>query len=455
MTRAPDGERGMAFVAVMLMMVMMSMLAAVMSMGGRTELALATNENHFAGTRAAAEAGLNHGIVVVLAATAGTGLSGMLRGPDGVVNAGTPASPVNADNGSLVHLIGGTPPWIVSAIDPRYTYDVRVVDDDDPSLYETALTAAQLTALGEDGSGVTDVNGKYVIRSWGFGPGGTTAEVEMMLLPATLPALLVNGTLTMSGTAKILGTAGSVHANTNLTISASAVSVAKNATASATYTKPANWKPGGTGAGATVPIAVPNISASDYRTEPSLVDLVLTSTGLIKNAAGATVCTASTKKTNCKSSYGWQFSSASAGWTMNNSTGVAATYYVEGPAIVSASPGTSSTPMRMSIIATGSITISGSPKLAAEASSGLLFVTSGDLRITGSLTQSGGEARILVREQIQLSGATSLNAQVQVQNVASVSTVVTTNTMSSSSKITYNAIAPALTYTAGGWREGP
>ena len=452
MIAARRNEHGMAFVAVMLMMFMMSLLATAMSMSGRSELALATNGTHYAGTRAAAEAGLNHGVVAVLAATASTSLTTILRGPDGVTDAADPSAAANDDNGSLAALIGGTPPWTVSAADPRFTYDLLLLDDDDPSLFATPPTAAQLIAMGEDGSGITDVNRLFVLRSRGYGPGGTTAEIETMLLPKALPALLVNGSLTISGNARILGSAGSVHANTNLTISGSGPSVAKNATASGTYTKPATWMPGGTGAGGVVPVTAPDVSALDYLAE---ADLVLTSTGLIKNRAGVTACNASVTRSACKGSYGWQFTSASAGWTMNNATGVAATYYVQGPAVVSASPGSTTTPMRMSIIATGSITVSGSPKLAAEASSGLLFVTSGDLRITGSLTHSSSEARILVREQIQFSSNGSLTAQILVQNVTSVSTVVTTNTVSGNARITYNATAPASTYTAGGWREGP
>lgn len=449
-----DSERGMALVAVMLMMLMMAALAAGMTMSGRGELALTTNGTTYAGARAAAEAGLNHGVVIALGAAGGTGMGKILRGPDDLVNAATPSAAVNTDNGSLAVLIGGTPPWRVTAADARYTYDIRVVDDDDPSLYATALTAAQLTAMGENGSGVTDLNGKLVVRAWGYGPGGTSVEIETMLLPAAFPAVLVNGTVTLSGSPRILGTSGSVHANLNLTISGNGSSVAKNATASGTYTKPGGWVPGGVGSGGQALITVPNVQASDYLTE---ADLVLTSTGLVQNrATGATVCNASSTKTACKATYGWQFTSASAGWTMNSATGTAATYYVQGPAIVSASPGSVAAPMRMGIIATGSITVSGSPKLAAEAASGLLFVTNGDLRITGNLNQSiSTEARILVREQFQISGGSALNAQVVVQNVTSVSTVATTNTISGSASINYNATLPSMRYTAGGWREGP
>ena len=54
----------------------------------------------------------------------------------------------------------------------------------------------------EDGLRFNDVNKRLVIRSIGFGPRGTTSTLEQMLTPITMPALLVNGDLLMSGNAQ-------------------------------------------------------------------------------------------------------------------------------------------------------------------------------------------------------------------------------------------------------------
>lgn len=450
MTPRLASDRGMALVAVLMLMLVMSGLVTGLAVSGRTELDMSTNEATYAATRAAAEAGMNHG--VVLALDPGTSIPTLFLGPDGAINTTTPSAAVNADNGSLAHLIGGTGPWLVDAGDSRYSYTVRLVDDDDPSLFTVPLTDAELASMGEDGSGLLDTNGRFVIRASGFGPDGLRVNVETMLLPQALPAIVMNGNLTMSGSAKLLGTAGSVHVNGNLTISNTKVTVTKNATASGTYVKPKHWAPGGAGAGGGSTIAVPNIDANSYASE---ADLVLTSTGLIVDqATGATLCTATYNKQACKNSFGWTFTSATAGWNLNQSSGLAATYFVQGPATVSGSPGSDANPLRITVIATGSITVSGSPKIAPEATSGLLFVTNGDLRITGGLKQQTPEGRILVREQLQISGSAKLKAQLLVQNVTSVSNVVTANTISSSANLTYNATLPSQSYTAGGWREG-
>lgn len=451
MNRRIASERGMALVAVMMLMLIMSGLVAGLAMSGRAEVDMSTNEATYAATRAVAEAGLNHG--VVLALESGASMATLFAGPDGAIDTTTPSAAVNADNGSLAHLIDGTGPWCVDASDPRYSYTVRLVDDDDPSLFTVPLTDAELTSMGESGSGLLDGNGRFVISASGFGPGGVRVNLEAMLLPESLPGFVINGNLTISGSAKFLGTAGSVHANGNLTIASMSVVVNKNATASGAYSAPAKWAPGGTGAGGAANIAVPAIDAVNYLSE---ADLVLTSAGTIVNrATGATVCKASSKKSACRTAYGWTFSSATAGWNMDSSTGLAATYYVQGPATLSGSPGSVANPLRMSVIATGSITISGSPKLAPEAASGLLFVTNGDLRITGSVNQQTPEGSIRVREQLQISGKATLRAQVLVQNATSVSKVVTANTVSSSATLTYNATLPSQSYTTGGWREGP
>ena len=128
----------------------------------------------------------------------------------------------------VTHLLGGAAPWPVSGVLPgsAYSYDVRIFDDDDPSLNGgAAFTIDQRTAMSanrptqvEDGLRYNDVNKRLVIRSIGFGPRGTTSTLEQMLTPITMPALLVNGDLTLSGNASIEGDQGSVHANNNLEI---------------------------------------------------------------------------------------------------------------------------------------------------------------------------------------------------------------------------------------------
>jgi hypothetical protein len=263
----------------------------------------------------------------------------------------------------------------------------------------------------------------------------------------------MNGSLTISNTARILGTVGSVHVNENLTIANKNVVVAKHATASGTLTKAKGWSAGETSSGNAEQIKPPAVSASSYRGE---ADIVLTSTGQVVNrATNAVLCNASSTKTACKATYGWTWVSTAGGWNMNHTSGTKATYYVEGPATISGSPGSATAPIVMSVIATGSITVSGSPKIAPEAASGILLVTGGDLKITGSISQPiTGEGRILVHEQVQISGNGALKAQLLVENAASSSSLVTANSITGGMSITYNGTLASQTYTARGWREG-
>ena len=96
-------------------------------------------------------------------------------------------------------------------------HDVRIYDDDDPILKNgTAFTNVELTAMSagrpaevENGLRFGDTNKRLVIRSTGFGPQGTQATLEQMLVPVTMPALLVDGDLTMRGNARVDGAQGS------------------------------------------------------------------------------------------------------------------------------------------------------------------------------------------------------------------------------------------------------
>ena len=302
-------ERGMALISALLLMMVMSGLAIALLASGRIETAMGDNEELYAGARAASEAGLNHTAAIILQLTADPvySLDTLLNGPDALGNpSSNDATSVNADNGWVTHLLGGTAPWSVEP-GSNYTYDVRLLDDDDPALKGgVPFTSVELTAMGassalnvEDGLRFNDVNGRLVIRSTGFGPRGTQATLEQMLVPIEMPALLVNGNLTMAGNTRILGDQGSVHANGTLRIQNNSVFVAKDATSTGTLTAPGGWDPGGLESGGMPIIPVPNILAYNYRTTG---DFFLHADGRITSDYAGTVlvCSAATSANNCR-----------------------------------------------------------------------------------------------------------------------------------------------------------
>ncbi|MEZ5283742.1 MAG: PilX N-terminal domain-containing pilus assembly protein [Vicinamibacterales bacterium] len=140
MRRARADERGMALVAALLLLLVMSGLALALTTSGRIDVAMSGNEELYIGARAAAEAGLNHAASVILPLTTNPtyALSDLLVGPDGAADAANPAAAANADNGDIAALMGGTSPWHVTPNSP-YTYTVRVFDDDDPRMKGGAL----------------------------------------------------------------------------------------------------------------------------------------------------------------------------------------------------------------------------------------------------------------------------------------------------------------------------
>ena len=189
--------------------------------------------------------------------------------------------------------------------------------------------------------------------------------------------------------------------------------------------------------------ALPPIHAIDYK---PLADYVLTNAGTMTRVDG-------TLLTCCRD---WNFLGAGLGWRLNsNSNSTAAiggTYYVEGTARLTGSPGSNASPVALSIIATGSIIISGSPDLRPSAPE-LLFVTNGDLDITGNLETPTVEGQMLVREQVSIAGNPNIAGQLIVEGAASLFNDVTANRITGNLTLTYNGIAGSGTFAVGGWWE--
>ena len=169
--------------------------------------------------------------------------------------------------------------------------------------------------------------------------------------------------------------------------------------------------------------------------------------------AGQVICDASANNSACESlGYGWVFHGVN-GWNIPGNSASGGTYYVEGHATISGSPGTNLVPVAISIIAEGNIDISGNPDLVPDAPE-ILFATDMDLKIGGNLdTPTNIEGQVLVHEQIMISGNPTLAGQVIVENAASVSTLVTNNTISGNPTIVYNGLVGSNTFAVTAWRE--
>ena len=170
---------------------------------------------------------------------------------------------------------------------------------------------------------------------------------------------------------------------------------------------------------------MPEVSASYYLSD---ADFILTSGGTMTDQAGTALCDTS----------GGKKSSTCNDWSFDTGT-----YYVEGPVKITGSSGTAGqsakggTPVQLTVIAEGSIDVSGSPSITADTSD-LIFVTDGDLEISGNMDTSSGGGQMLVHEQVKITRNLTHDGQVIVQNTTSVDDLVTANVLQGNGTITYS-----------------
>lgn len=405
-------EKGVALIIVLLLLAVMAGLTTGLTLNGQTEIAMAHNEQYYAGARAAAEAGMNRATEQILAAN-NTALS--------LVD--TKAVP-NIGNGPF-------------ALNDEYAYSFEILDDDDPALYGgVALTGpgagTQLDAMSENGDPDDDSNNRMIIRAIATGPRGTTVTIARVLetvaipdLPTTTtinPAILVDGNINVTGNMTVGGSQGNIHANGDVTGGGSA-NVTGNITATGTVSD--SLDPDGLKAGGMPPIPVPNIQAQDYL---GLATHKLTSTGAMqyKNAGGAWVaCDAKAKTGASMCPTGWSFSGGtwSASGSMPTSGLTKSTYYVEGNAELHGT-GKSVGFTEISVIAEGSLKVNGNGKFKPGNDSKVQFVTNGDFHLLGNADADDPtdmDGQILVREQFNMQGNSEFQGRVMIGNEDSVS----------------------------------
>ena len=462
---ARPGERGSALVAVLLLLMMMTALAAALSVGSQTETYISRNENSGAMAQAAAEAGLNHAVELVSTyifeyKSNGFGepeeaVNSLLRGPDGA--SGNPDD--DLDNTSLAGRAGidaaedipleATPADRLSIAGASgVSYTAWILDDDDTA-------PAGNPDFAEDGDPTNDVNRRLLIRATGYGPDGSKVTLEATLGPANLPAIVTEGDLTLDGSVEIIGPAdpdagGAIHTNSDLTIDGNGGTVTGAVTASGAVD---NSNDDIVATGGAAQVEIPPVAAADYEV---WADFKLLSDGTMLTVSDGSVCTWSAK-TSCNN---WDFDSGTGVWS-NNGTPTDGTYYVQGGVNISGSPGTTETPVRMSLIAEGSIDISGSPKLQPSISSpDLLFVTDQDLKIVGNLDEVFDPAdvlevqgQMLVHEQVEIGGSVTLAGQLRVEDADDVSNLVTANSIHGNVSITYGGGIGGDIYSVMGWRD--
>ena len=411
-------EKGVALIIVMLLLAVISALTTGLAMSGQTEVAMATNEMYYAGARAAAEAGLNRATEHLN----DVNTLNLLAGADGVVDGASPNyTGNNADNGR-VPTIGNGPFTLANG----YTYTLQILDDDDPTLYVSALSGPQLAQMQENNNRFVSSNDRLILRATGIGPRNTRVIVQRVLQSVAInnvtttttttianPALLVDGDLEVGGSLDVWGQRGNIHANGNIV---GQVSGKITGDITATGTVDSRLDPGGMAAGNMPPIAVPDIRAADYK---NLANFILKADGSVIDTLTNLPCVAA-----CPT--GWSYSAGA--WSASGAPPSSATYYVEGPVSIH---GTGNSGLvAMSIIAEGNITITGNGEFKPANASKIQFVTNGDFVSNADLNDPLDiDGQIMVREQLKLQGGFNFQGRVMVKNKDSATNVydATTN----------------------------
>lgn len=291
-------------------------------------------------------------------------------------------------------------------------------DDEIPLAGKTFNTDTYFVTVRDDpadgdANGATDLNGRLLVRCRVVTAAGAATEVTAIVGAVPFPAVAADGNLNFSGNPQILGACGSVHSNGNVSGGGTPV-VGINATATGTVTGtfklPDNSNAPKLGGRPEVPI--PDLNPLDYCVG---ADYRLTSTGFVVNLLTGVQTLATGSEVN-----GWKRSSGppEVKWDLSGNSSVDGTYCVEGNAVVGGNTGTAASPRKMSIIATGSIEISGNPYMTADHDDGIMLLAGGDVSISGnpSAGSLSFQGLIYAGAQCKVSGNPALFGQLMCAN---------------------------------------
>ncbi len=354
--RVRSSESGIALVAVLLAMALLTVIGAALTAIGTVEFRTAIN--HRSATRALllADAGVNHALALMRGPLADFTYSEIVQGYDG--------APGTGDDGVLsgfgLGAFDEVPDTGVVLGDGRY-YVTLENDSQDPS-----------------GDPYTDSNHRLVATCRGETRDGGVAEVGIVLAAPSFRAIVSNGDLLLPGNPEVLGPCAGVHANGVLSVSGHPT-VDGEATASDDIILSGTiYDAGG---GIVIPqlagrIEVPKHNPEDYlgQADYELRDGWVITVGPPRESTLATGAGVR----------GWKWNAAQGTWTLSGSKAEGGTYFVYGNVEVTGNAGSDGAPLELTIIATGSVKVAGNPKIKAAHPEGILILADGDLDIAGN-----------------------------------------------------------------------
>ncbi|UCC74731.1 MAG: hypothetical protein JSV86_09325 [Gemmatimonadota bacterium] len=376
MGRVRSSESGIALIAVLLGMALLTVIGAALTAIGIVEFRTAIN--HRSATRALllADAGANHALALMRGPLSTLTYTDVIRGADGSV--------ATLDDGVLsgfgLDAFDEVPDTGVVLGKGRYF--VRLENDPaDPS-----------------GDPYTDSNHRLVATCRGETRDGGAAEVGIVLAAPSFPAIVSNGDLTLPGNPEVLGPCAGVHANGTLSVSGH-----PTVDGPATYSDAVvlNGTIYNTNGSIVVPayagqVEVPYHDPDEYRDQADyeLRDGWVINVGQPRDSTFATG----------SGVHGWNWNAGQGTWSLAGNKAAGGTYFVNGNVEVTGNAGSDGDPLKLTIIATGSVKVAGNPKIEADHPDGILILAGGDVDIAGNasgitlsyagLVYAGGQCQV-------------------------------------------------------------
>ena len=352
-------RRGLALPSAMFALVAIAVLLAGIFVFADLQAKAVRNRERATRAVHVAEAGMNHALGLLRGSLKSQSFTRLLKGWDNAVG--------TADDSLFIG-------WGLAAEDQiplagqayqGHTYFVAFRDD----------------PADGDGNPAADINGRIRVRCRAVTADGSTAEVEAIIGAIPMPGIAADGNLSFGNSNIIAGECGGVHANGNLTSVGGGPTI--NGLASATGTVNGNYLLPGGGPATEVPgaaeVAIPDLNPMNYCAG---ADFTLINTGGVaswKNAVG--VITPGVPG-------GWTWDAGTETWTSNGTPllPLPGTYCIQGNAWITGNQGSAAVPKALSILATKSIRVEGTPYIQPDHADGVLLMAAGDIYLAGNNT---------------------------------------------------------------------
>jgi hypothetical protein len=386
-------RRGLAIPAALFAMVIIAALTTAIFLLSDIQTRAVRNRESSARAFMLAEEGLTHALTVVRDTLRNRPYTRLLIGSDGVV--------ATADDGLIIGygMSAGLQIPAAGRVTANGTYTATMVDD----------------PADGDANAFEDQNGRILVRCTAVTTDGAQATVHAVVGGLPLPGVSSDGDMIIAGSPRVTGPCGSVHANDDAFISGNPIVSGRITASDSSQGSGTVWDESGNALPrlANQPkLEIPDLDPADYC---GRADYVLRSDGMVVKKGPPDLVFNATSVPQ----FGWKRSSTSPlVWDLVGDLAVNGTVCAEGNVKIGGNSGTDILPLKMSVIATGSIEISGNPFMQPSSPDSIMFLAGGDLSISGNpgVFNDNFDGLIYAESQCKISGNPNLEGQLVCQD---------------------------------------